>query len=293
MVRITRASAFASLLLLALASMATAAAQAEDRYFDSDGTRIRYTVSGLGDPIVLVHGFTSSIEGNWGVPGIIETLAQEFKVIALDARGHGKSDKPHDPAAYGPEMGDDVVRLLDHLGFEKAHVVGYSMGGFLTLELLTRHPERFITATIAGAGWNPDDDGSAMQPLIDSLEAGHGITPLIERLTPEGRPAPSEEQLAAMNQMVLASNDPLALAAVLRGGIGRDVTAESLAAIEVPVLAVVGDLDPLREAAEQLVAAQPAVELHLLEGRDHMTAVADPDLVAALRDFIIRSCKCA
>src|SRR5262245_18097621 len=111
-----------------------------DQYFDSNGVKIHYRIWGNGDPIVLVHGFTASIDANWVQPGIVDALSKDFKVIALDLRGQGKSDKPHDPAAYGEQMGEDVIRLMDHLKIEKAHIVGYSLGGFTTLKLVTLHP---------------------------------------------------------------------------------------------------------------------------------------------------------
>src|ERR1051325_9135021 len=101
-------------------------AHAEDHFFDSNSVKIRYVVEGKGEPVVLIHGFTASIEANWGTA--IKPLSESYQVIALDCRGHGKSDKPTDPKMYGREMGEDVIRLMDHLHIAKAHVVGYSMG---------------------------------------------------------------------------------------------------------------------------------------------------------------------
>ena len=74
-------------------------------------------------------------------------------MIAIDNRGHGLSDKPHDPQAYGINMVSDVVRLLDHLSIQKAHIVGYSMGGRIASVFLTEHPERVRTATLGAAPW--------------------------------------------------------------------------------------------------------------------------------------------
>ncbi|MFO0947208.1 MAG: alpha/beta fold hydrolase [Planctomycetota bacterium] len=81
------------------------------------------------EPVLLIHGFSASILMQWGVPGILDRLASNHQVIAFDCRGHGKSDKPHDPSMYGANLAEDAIRLLDHLGVKKAHVVGYSMGG--------------------------------------------------------------------------------------------------------------------------------------------------------------------
>ena len=91
--------------------------------------RIRYVEAGSGAPVVLLHGYTRFLESNWVERGgIFWPLAKDHRVIALDLRGHGQSDKPHDPRAYGPETIADVVRLLDHLNIERAHLLGYRWG---------------------------------------------------------------------------------------------------------------------------------------------------------------------
>src|SRR5438093_9961355 len=128
-----------------------------DQFFDSKGVKIRYTVQGKGEPVLLIHGFLINQEMNWGGPGVIKELARHYQVIALDNRGHGKSGKPHDPGQYGMEMTEDAVRLLDHLQIKKAHVVGYSMGGVITLKLLVSHPGRLLSATLGGHGGIKED----------------------------------------------------------------------------------------------------------------------------------------
>src|SRR5262245_58833732 len=87
----------------------------EDRFFDSNGVKIRYVVEGEGEPVVLVHGFSADLDRQWRGPGLIAALAKERRVIAYDNRGHGKSEKPHDEKQYGMEMVQDAVRLMDHL----------------------------------------------------------------------------------------------------------------------------------------------------------------------------------
>ena len=120
--------------------------------FDSSGVDLYYTVSGSGEPVVLLHGFAVQSDLNWRLPGVTRALARDFQVIALDLRGHGRSGKPYEPEQYGLEMAKDVVRLLDHLGIERAHVVGYSLGGFIALKLAMLHPERIISLSALGAG---------------------------------------------------------------------------------------------------------------------------------------------
>ena len=124
----------------------------------------------------MIHGIMTSVETNWIMPGVFNKLAENFMVIGIDARGHGKSDKPHDPSEYGDKMVQDVVGLLDHLEIDKAHVVGYSMGGFITMRLLALAPERLLTATVGGAGWRPPGvEDPLMETLASSLENGKGV----------------------------------------------------------------------------------------------------------------------
>ena len=116
-------------------------------------------------------------------------------------------------------MVDDAVRLLDHLKIKKAHVVGYSMGGFITGKLIADHPDRLLTATMGGAGWSRANDMrlAFLKELADSLDEGKGIGPLIVALTPAGQPKPSDDRLKVVNQMLMLTNDTKALAAVIRG----------------------------------------------------------------------------
>ena len=124
----------------------------EDTGFDSAGVWIRYFAAGAGEPVVLIHGFIEDAERQWLRPGVVAALARRYRVYAMDARGHGKSAKPHTPAAYGPEMACDVVHLLGHLGHATAHLVGYSMGAHIIAQLLTLNPARVASAVL---GSNP------------------------------------------------------------------------------------------------------------------------------------------
>src|SRR4051794_29727597 len=146
------------LVSLGLAGIANAA---EDRFFDSAGIPIHYVEQGAGEPVVLIHGYTVDLNEQWVATGVFPALATSYRTIALDARGHGLSDKPHERSAYGPEMGLDIVRLLDHLGIRRAHIVGYSMGAHIVAQLVTTHPDRFLTLTLGGASgrrnWSADD----------------------------------------------------------------------------------------------------------------------------------------
>jgi len=260
----------------------------KSQFFDSDGVKIHYVEKGAGDPVVLIHGFSASYQMNWGLPGIIDALATNYHVIAIDNRGHGKSGKPHEVDQYGVKMAEDVIRLLDHLKIKKAHLVGYSMGGFITTNLLARHPERIASAVIGAAGWheNPEPRFALLDKIGDSLEAGTGIKPLLIELTPEGQPAPTEEMIKATNQMVMLMNDPKALAAVIRGMRGLVVERKALEENKVPVLAVVGSIDPLKEGVDQMAAVTNNLELVVIDGADHMTAIGNPELLSAIQEHL-------
>src|SRR5262245_22374378 len=122
----------------------------ERKYFTtSDGVKIHFMVKGKGAPVILIHGYTGSAEGNWFSNGIADALAVNHMVIAIDCRNHGLSDKPQ---PMGPGKAEDVIELMDHLKIQKAHLHGYSMGGGIVGRLMAMIPDRFITASFGGSG---------------------------------------------------------------------------------------------------------------------------------------------
>jgi alpha/beta hydrolase fold len=149
--------------LSALNSAPTYATSPESQYFSANGVKIHYLLQGTGEPVVLIHGWYSSAKINWQWPGTIAALAKEHQVIALDLPGYGQSDKPRGEAAYGLQWVEDVILLLDHLNIQKAHIVGYSMGGTVTLKLISEHPDRVLSGTLGGMGWMPE--GSGLQKI--------------------------------------------------------------------------------------------------------------------------------
>jgi pimeloyl-ACP methyl ester carboxylesterase len=278
-------------LLLAIAPMPAAA---QDQYFDAGGVRIRYLEQGSGEPVVLVHGFTNRAEV-WTTTGIAPALARDHRVIVFDLRGHGKSGKPHDPARYGREMTLDIVRLLDHLGIRRAHIVGYSLGGILTSQLLTIAPERFLSATlIAGAGRLDWDSAGARLAEGDAREMEHDCISrsLVLRLAPVGAPPPPEDSLKAFSARCFADStqDRFALAALTRSRAGHAITPAAAAAVTVPTLAIVGSDDPQRRGTEALAALRPSVKLVIVDGATHAGErgiLRRPELIAALREFLV------
>lgn len=265
-------------------------ARAEEGHFDSGGVKLHYVVEGQGEPVLLIHGFAGNIFVQWRLPGILRSLADDYQVIAYDNRGHGRSDKPHDPEMYGMEMVEDAVRLLDHLQIERAHVVGYSMGAFIAAKLVTMYPDRVLSVTLGGAGWPKEDDPRVrlLDEVAESLDRGEGIAPLLEFLTPDGRSKPTQEQLSGLNQVLKLTNDAKALAAAIRSMKELAVEEEELRANPVPALAIVGEIDPLKATVDELARSMANLEVVVLPGADHISAYFRPEFAAKLKEFLAR-----
>ena len=242
--------------------------------FNSAGLRLHYEVHGpdSGTPIVLVHGFASDYQLNWVGTRWQETLAGAgFKVIGLDCRGHGHSDKPHDPAAYRTEiMATDVVRLLDHAGVPTAAYLGYSMGARIGLQVAMDHPARVTRAVLGGIG---------TAGAIERSEA-------IARAFLAGEPT---DDPVAQTFFKFASarptNDLRALAACIQG-LRPNADPARLARIRTPILVVVGDQDQIAHGAPELVELVPTARLVTIAGRDHMSAVVAREFKQAALAFL-------
>lgn len=259
----------------------------EGKFFDSAGVPIHYNVAGSGVPVVLVHGFGVNGAVNFGPGGAISELAKQYRVITLDLRGHGRSGKPYDTGHYGVQLCEDVVRLMDHLEIEKAHVLGYSMGGFIVLKLATLHPERLLSFAPCGAGWvrEPEKEWRFFQDLADDLDRGKGYGILSERLTPIGGKVHRHDRFF-MNLGLSVMNDEAALSALLRSMPELVVPEEALRKNAVPAFAVVGQRDPLRVFAEEMAAVTPNMQLVVTPEADHMNTLEKPVTMEAIKAFL-------
>lgn len=154
----------------------------KSHYFTaSDGVKIHYlTLGDKGSYVVLVHGFRSSAEGNWFRQGIPQVLAQSHRVIAIDNRNHGESDKPNDGEGG---IARDTIELFDHLKIEKAHLHGYSMGGNITGHVLAVMPERLITASFGGSGIREIPEGEPTSPPDKNMDWDTALSQRVQRLT--------------------------------------------------------------------------------------------------------------
>lgn len=280
--------------LLIAVSLLDSPVRAEEKSFDSAGTKIVYLDEGAGEAVVILHGFTQSATELWSRPApqsLFATLAKEYRVITPDQRGHGKSDKPHDPKKYGHEMAEDVVRLLDHLKVEKAHLVGYSMGASVAGTLLVTHPDRLSSVTFGGGGprFKPSKEYMELFAVTaDSLAEGNGLVPMILSGAGGGKATFTKEQAIAMSKQQLGTSDQKALAAVLRGNTRIEIAEENLKANTVPVLFVYGDLEWKHNLALIAESAKvlPKAEVVVVKGADHLNTPGRPEWRAAVQDFL-------
>jgi pimeloyl-ACP methyl ester carboxylesterase len=244
-------------------------------YFDSAGIKIYYQDSGSGEAVILVHGFASTVEHNWGSTGWIAALSKKYRVVAPDVRGHGLSDKPHEPRLYGyASMGADVTRLMDHLGIERAHLMGYSMGSSIAIELMLSHPERFRSIVLGGIAY---DDGLEDKVDRDAIAEAYRADD----------PATIKSPVAKAYRRFAESmpNDLKALAALIDSERSPFDPAE-LAAVRMPVLIVVGTNDNAIGDPKPLEKMIPGARLVMIEGRDHMTAPADQRFKDVVLEFL-------
>jgi pimeloyl-ACP methyl ester carboxylesterase len=245
--------------------------------FHNGAVNIAYLDEGEGDPIILVHGFASSKNVNWVYPTWVSELRKDGRrVIALDNRGHGESEKLYDPAQYSiPTMAGDTLALMDHLGIARADIMGYSLGGRITAWLALKQRARLRSAILGGIGIGMIEGGGPGENVASALEA-----PALEDVTdPVGR---TFRAFADQTR-----SDRLALAACLRGSRGL-MTREEAAAIAVPVLIAVGTVDEVAGSARALGYIIPGSEVLDIPNRDHMRAVGDKVYKAGVADFLSR-----
>jgi pimeloyl-ACP methyl ester carboxylesterase len=242
---------------------------ASDSFSASDGVKIHYLRAGeRGSWVVLIHGYTGSAQGNWFLNGIAPALAEHHRVVAIDCRGHGRSEKPHDPSMYGPRMARDVLELMDRLGIARAHVHGYSMGGGIMSQLLARHPERFISAAFGGSGVRETEEE------------------WLERVPPDKQRRDAKEPEARARLQASPQRDNEALAAVMKypWTPGERPRLE-LRDLELPVLAINGEYDRPHAKTHRLARELREFRNVILPGRSHLTAV----MAGTIPDLYIES----
>jgi pimeloyl-ACP methyl ester carboxylesterase len=284
--------------LLALLSFVTVSpvlaqppAAPADQFFNSSGVRIRYVEQGRGTPIVLMHGYTGTLDRHFLANGVFANLAKDHRVIAIDLRGHGKSGKPHTPQSYGEEMARDVVRLLDHLKIQRAHLAGYSLGAFIAGRVATMYPDRLLSVVyIAGL---PLRDITIMEKFahdsITELESDLPFKSLVAALQPPGGKPPTEDEMRKAMAPLVAANDVKAFAALWRGYQTLAVSDAQLAAVRVPSMVLVGSEDINAAGVPELNRTQPQIRTLVVPGAQHGGpdgVMRRPEFMATLRKFL-------
>jgi pimeloyl-ACP methyl ester carboxylesterase len=227
-------------------------------YANNDGIRIYYEIEGSGPSLVLHHGYTSSLQA-WHENGYVAALKDRFRLILIDARGHGRSDKPHDPAAYElSSRACDVVAVLDDLSCKTAHFWGYSMGGRAGFAVARYAPTRVKSLIIGGMhaferalpGWG-HLNGSDRDAFLEAI-----LTQWNARLS----------DLPQWKQDELLANDFMAMAASRRDEPSMEGVLPTMA---MPCLLYAGDQDRYIEGAKKCATIIPQAIFIALPGLDH------------------------
>ena len=250
-------------------------------YANSDGLKIYYEKYGNGPPMILVHGWGSDGYSNWVASGWVTQLQNHRTLITIDTRGHGRSDKPYelDPYSYAA-MSNDVIAVMDLLGYKKADFMGYSMGAFMGAYLLGHHPERFNSMVLGGIG--DETDASAAQGdaiahalrSIDPKTSKNSYATQVRKYV-EANPLNDLESLAYSAQQMWPEGYPL------------EVAGANLSAATLPIIIVNGANDhPYVATADKLAAALPNARHIRIPDRDHLTVVGDPRFMETVVDFL-------
>jgi len=249
--------------------------------FDSDGVTLFYLDEEEGEsrrlPVLLIHGFASNIEMNWLATSWVRDLkAAGYRVVAIDNRGHGRSEKIYLPEAYSREiMAGDARRLLDHLNIPRAHVIGYSMGARIAATLALAHPSCLGGLVLGGLGHNMVRAMAGTGPIAQAL-----LAPSINDVV-----NPTARTFRAFAEQT--KSDLKALAVCVRQ-IRDPVPREEISRISAPTLVAVGTGDVIAGPAHILADLIPGAEAFEIRGRDHMKAVGDRSFKTAVLQFLDR-----
>ena len=230
----------------------------------SDGTQIHYlTAGGSGSWVVLIHGYTDSAQRMWFTTGIAPALAKSHRVVAIDNRNHGQSDKPQ-PGGTG--RAQDVIELMNHLKIQKAHIHGYSMGGGMTGQLLGLIPDRFITAGFGGSGLTETDpDLRAKAAVMD------------EKLPKaQGRDAEAMERFRSRvaSTRTATAASPTRSQATPAPGSASAGSSVDLTKLTIPILAINGSFDNPYSKTHRLWREAKTFQNVILSEKTHLTAIA-------------------
>jgi pimeloyl-ACP methyl ester carboxylesterase len=241
-----------------------------------DGVRIHYEVEGSGPPLILHVGFMGRLQ-DWHRDGMVDALQDDFRLILIDPRGQGQSDKPHDVESYALErVVDDVISVQNDLGIDRSHFLGYSMGGKIGFAAGLFAPDRFLSLLLGGS--HPYYDqvttilGSSLHEEANLL--AQGMERFLGRCQELYGPRPP-----GIRELWL-ENDGKALAAMTLARESYPAISDRLAEISLPTLIYCGSEDeplPLAKIASEVM---PKAHLIVLQGLGHMETLWRCDLVA-------------
>jgi pimeloyl-ACP methyl ester carboxylesterase len=246
----------------------------------ADGVEIVYDTWGEPTerpPVVLHHGFMADGTVNWVMPGVVAALeAAGRHAVVLDARGHGRSGKPHDADRYGEAaMARDVAGLVDALGADRYDLVGYSMGAIVSLIAATQDP-RIRRLVVGGVGAAVVELGGVDTRVLDNAK-------LVAALEADDPTTIADPEAAGFRMFADAIGaDRRALAAQARRVHAEPIPLDRITA---PTLLIAGEADPLAARPEVLAGAIPGARLARVPG-DHMSAVADPGFARLMIAFL-------
>jgi pimeloyl-ACP methyl ester carboxylesterase len=228
----------------------------KDGFFTtSDGIKIHYLTHGdAGSWVVLVHGYSDSAQRMWFNTGIAPEIAKHHRVVAIDNRNHGQSDKP---VPGGSGRASDVVELMDHLKIQRAHIHGYSMGGGIVASLLGMIPDRFITAGFGGSGMSETDPKyrAEAEALDEALPKATGAD------------AEGMERFRSRVAAARPAGSPAAAPA-------PQAPAVDLTKLNIPILAVNGSFDNPYRKTHRLWREVRIFQNVVLPNKTHLTAIA-------------------
>ncbi len=247
----------------------------------SDGLQIHYERYGAGPPLLLVHGWGADSHSNWVANGWVGVLKKYRTVIAIDVRGHGRSDKPHALAPYSyAAMSHDVLSVMDALAIERGDYMGYSMGAFMGAHLLGHHPERFTAMILGGIGNETEASAAQGEAIASALRAadaaaiGDSYARQV-RLFAESNPHNDLQALAFSAAKMWPEGYPL------------QVAGSGIAGARLPVLVVNGAEDyPYVDRVGDFIAALPNGRYRKIPGTDHLTVVSDNRFMQIVVDFL-------
>ncbi len=249
-----------------------------------DGVRLAYEIVGRGPPVLLIHGFAASRVQNWKDPGWYQTLTEAgYQVVAMDCRGHGESDKPHEVAFYGHDkMAEDARTVMSAAGISPTFLMGYSMGGFISMHLLLEHPEELRKLAIGGVGATYLNTSPQPGNRMADPETRNRIADAL--LEPDKSKIADPTARTFRDFADQSGKDRLALAACMRA-MRRNFPASELRKSQRPVLIVCGENDALSGPPDPLAAAFANGRAVTVPRRDHMTTVGDKVYKAAVLEF--------